>query len=151
MGQPMVVSELARHNGNGHHDMPNESWTRYEAGFEAGYREGFAAGLGQARLQRLKGNHHVAVEELRRAELSQVDLGSFDRAIFDLELGCCWLEGNKLELSIDVLRESSALFGRGGNQMEQAVAQLWLEVASSAQNPDEATSRLRELLPARRD
>jgi two-component SAPR family response regulator len=43
------------------------------------------------------------------------------------------------------------LFGQGGNQMEQAVAQLWLEVACSNQNPDQAAERLRDLLPARRD
>ncbi|MBN2118447.1 MAG: tetratricopeptide repeat protein [Anaerolineales bacterium] len=111
----------------------------------------FYASLGQARLQRLKGNHLLAIEELRRAELSQVTLGIFERAIFDFELGCCWLDANKLELCMDMLRESIALFGQGGNQMEQAVAQLWLEIASSVQNPDEAASRLRDLLPARRD
>ncbi len=111
----------------------------------------FYASLGQARLQRLKGNHLLAVEELRRAELSQVKLEIFERAIFNLELGCCWLDSNKLELGIDILRESVALFGHGGNQMEQAVAQLWLEVASSIQNPDVSINRLRDLLPARRD
>jgi len=111
----------------------------------------FYASLGQARLQRLKGNHLLAVEELRRTELSQVNLGIFERAVFNLELGCCWLDGNKLELGIDMLRESVMLFGQGGNQMEQAVAQLWLEVASSVQNLDGATSRLKELLPARRE
>jgi ATP/maltotriose-dependent transcriptional regulator MalT/two-component SAPR family response regulator len=111
----------------------------------------FYASLGQARLQRLQGNHLLAAEELRRAELSQVNLGIFERAIFNLELGCCWLDGNKLELGIDILREAVALFGQGGNQMEQAVAQLWLEAASSVQNPEEAVNRLKDLLPARRD
>ncbi|HMB24707.1 MAG TPA: tetratricopeptide repeat protein [Anaerolineales bacterium] len=111
----------------------------------------FYASLGQARLQRLKGNHALAMEELRRTELSQVTLGIFERAIFNLELGFCWLESNKLELGIDMFREAVSLFGQGGNQMEQAVAQLWLEVASSAQNPDEAIDRLRDLLPARRE
>jgi ATP/maltotriose-dependent transcriptional regulator MalT/DNA-binding SARP family transcriptional activator len=111
----------------------------------------FYASLGLARLQRLKGNHLWAVEELRRTELSQVQLGIFERAVFNLELGCCWLDGNKLELGMDMLRESVTLFGQGGNQMEQAVAQLWLEVAGSIQNADEATERLKDLLPARRD
>lgn len=111
----------------------------------------FYASLGQARLQRLKGNLLLAVEELRRAELSQVNLGIFERAIFNLELGCCWLDGNKLELGIDMLHESVALFEQGGNQMEQTVAQLWLEVASSVQDLDGATVRLKDLLPAQRD
>ncbi len=111
----------------------------------------FYASLGQARLQRLKGNHLLAVEELRRVELSQVNLGIFERAIFNLELGCCWLDANKLELGVDMFREAVALFGQGGNQMEQTVAQLWLEVASSIQNLEGAISRLKDLLPARRD
>ncbi|HET9913129.1 MAG TPA: tetratricopeptide repeat protein [Anaerolineales bacterium] len=111
----------------------------------------FYASLGQARLQRLKGDHLLAVEELRRAELSQVNLGIFEKAIFNLELGCCWLDGNKLELAIDVLREAVALLGQGGNQTEQAVTQLWLEVALSVQDPAGAADRLKALLPARRD
>ena len=58
MGQPMVISDISRHNGNGH-DVPNDSGVLYQAGFEAGfnagkqagYRQGFDAGLSQARLQ----------------------------------------------------------------------------------------------------
>lgn len=113
----------------------------------------FYASLGQARLQRLQGHPGRAVEELRQAELSQVNLSIFERAVFDLELGRCWLDSNsnKLELGIVMLREAVTLFGEGGNQMEQSVAQLWLEVASSVQDPEGATRRLKELLPARRD
>ena len=111
----------------------------------------FYASLGQARLQRLKGKPLLAVDELRRAELSQVHLGIFERAIFNLELGCCWLEADKPELCLNALRESVALFDQGGNQMEQSVAQLWLEVALSLQTPGTSPVRLRELLPAQRD
>ena len=111
----------------------------------------FYACVGQARLQRLKGNHLLAIEELRRTELSQVNLGIFERATFNLELGCCWLEDGNLERCIGALREAVALFNQGGNQMEQGVAQLWLEVALSAQATDEAISRLKQLLPAQRD
>jgi hypothetical protein len=58
MGQPSVVSEISRHNGNGH-EAPNESGVLYQLGFEAGfaagkevgYRKGFDAGLSQARQQ----------------------------------------------------------------------------------------------------
>jgi ATP/maltotriose-dependent transcriptional regulator MalT/two-component SAPR family response regulator len=111
----------------------------------------FYASLGQARLQRLKGDPLLGVEELRRTELSQVNLGTFEKAIFNLELGCCWLEGNKLDLAVAVLREAVALFGQGGNQTEQAVAQLWLESVLSVQDPEGAAARLKDLLPARRD
>lgn len=111
----------------------------------------FYASLGQARLKRLAGDHVLAIEELRRAELSQVNLGLFEKAIYSLELGCCWLERGNLELSINFLREAVTLFEKGGNQMEQSVAQLWLEIASSVQNPTQAIIALRQLLPAQRE
>ncbi|MBZ5510175.1 MAG: hypothetical protein LAN70_03290 [Acidobacteriia bacterium] len=55
MGQPNVVSEISRHNGNGH-EVSSESAALYQAGFEAGfaagkqagYRQGLEAGLAQA-------------------------------------------------------------------------------------------------------
>lgn len=112
----------------------------------------FYASLGQARLQRLKGHHLLAIEELRKTELSQVNLGIFERAMFNLELGCCWLEAGKPELCVNALRESVDLFLQGGNQMEQAVAQLWLEVALSLKSPKAATKgKLKELLPSQRE
>jgi LuxR family transcriptional regulator, maltose regulon positive regulatory protein len=111
----------------------------------------FYASVGQARLQRLQGNHLLAIEELRKAELSQVNMGIFERGLFNLELGCCWLEDDNFRLCIPALREAVTLFTQGGNQMEQAVAQLWLEVALSAQEPDAAIPRLRHLLPPQRE
>lgn len=111
----------------------------------------FYASLGQARLQRLKGNHLLAIEELRKAELSQVNLGIFERAVFNLELGCCWLDARKLELCIESLRESVALFGQGGNQMEQSVAEFWLQVATSFKAPGVSVGKLSELIPPLRD
>ena len=58
MGQPSVVSDISRHNGNGH-ASPKDSDILFQAGFEdgfiagkeVGYRQGFDAGLSQARLQ----------------------------------------------------------------------------------------------------
>ncbi|HSL28189.1 MAG TPA: tetratricopeptide repeat protein [Anaerolineales bacterium] len=111
----------------------------------------FYASLGQARLKRLMGDHPLAIEELKRAELSQVNLGLFERAIYNLELGCCWLDDNKLELSLDLFGQAATLFEQGGNQMEQSVAQLWLEVASSTKNPSQSIERLKQLLPAQRE
>jgi len=111
----------------------------------------FYASLGEARLQRLKGNHLLAIEELKRAEVSQTKLGIFERGVFNLELGCCWLESNKVELAATILREAVELFGQGGNQMEQATARLWLEVALSAKNPELAIHDLKEFLPVQRE
>jgi hypothetical protein len=61
MGQPIVISDISRYNGNGH-EVANESGNLYQAGFEAGfdagkeigYRQGFEAGLAQARPQNMK-------------------------------------------------------------------------------------------------
>jgi hypothetical protein len=58
MGQPSVVSDISRHNDNGH-QVPKDSGVLYQTGFEAGfaagkqagYRQGFDAGLSQAHLQ----------------------------------------------------------------------------------------------------
>ncbi|HSL43449.1 MAG TPA: tetratricopeptide repeat protein [Anaerolineales bacterium] len=112
----------------------------------------FYASLGLARLQRLKGNHLLAIEELRKTELSQVNLGNFERAMLNLELGCCWLHADKLDLCVDSLRESVALFLQSGNQMEQAIAQLWLEAALSIKSPRKVNSdKFKELLPPQRD
>jgi LuxR family transcriptional regulator, maltose regulon positive regulatory protein len=111
----------------------------------------FYASVGEARLQRLGGNILLAVEELKRADASQIKLGIFERALFNLELGCCWLESNKIELAIDVFREAVELFGQGGNQMEQASARLWLEVALSVNDPDSAIGNIKECIPAQRE
>ena len=111
----------------------------------------FYAQLGAARLQRLSGEPWLAIEELKHAELSQVTLGIFERALFNFELGCCWLDANKLEPAVSVLRESVDLFGRGGNQMEQAIARLWLEAAVSVPAPEAAVDRLKEILPPQRE
>lgn len=111
----------------------------------------FYASVGEARLQRLRGNSLLAVEELKRAEISQVKLGIFERAIFNLELGCSWLEAGKLDLAVTALRDSVELFSEGGNQMEQAVARLWLETALSTKAPDISINNFKKFLPALRD
>ncbi len=111
----------------------------------------FYASLGEARLQRLKGNHEFAIQELKRTELSQIHLGTFERAIFNLELGCCWLESRKTDLAIDRLTETVQLFEQGGNQMEQASARLWLGAALSIKDPDLAITRLKEVVPPQRE
>jgi LuxR family maltose regulon positive regulatory protein len=111
----------------------------------------FYASLGQARLKRMSGESLLAVEELKQAEISQVRIGIFERALFNLELGCCWLDASKLEPAVIALREAVALFGEGGNQMEQLVARLWLEIASSFQYPDTAIAKLKDVMPPQRE
>jgi two-component SAPR family response regulator len=77
-------------------------------------------------------------------------MGLFERATFNLELGCCWLQTEKIELATSMLRESVDLFGEGGNQMEQADARLWLEAALSIKD-SAATKRLKEVIPPQRE
>lgn len=111
----------------------------------------FYALLGESRLQRLGGEPWLAIEELKHAELSQVSLGIYEKALLNLDLGCCWLDANKLETAISLLQDAVALFGEGGNQMEQAIARLWLETITSVQAPDETITRLRAMLPPPRE
>jgi DNA-binding SARP family transcriptional activator len=107
----------------------------------------FYASLGEARLKRLRGESLLAVKELRQVELSQVRMGIYEKALFNLELGCCWLESNKLEPAVVILRDAVTLFKEGGNPMEEGIAQLWLEVASSVGYPDVAIVKIKELIP----
>jgi ATP/maltotriose-dependent transcriptional regulator MalT/two-component SAPR family response regulator len=111
----------------------------------------FYASLGEARLQRLGGEPLLAVEEINHAVIAQVKLGLFERALYNLELGICWLDADKIEPAIVVLRDAVALFEEGGNQMEQAIARLWLETALSVQFPDTALQNLKGLLPSARE
>lgn len=134
----------------------DSAYTYYDKGLTLATNLGhsqyiFYASLGEARLQRLKGRFALATEDLKRTELSQTKLGAFERAIFNLELGCCWLESDKVDLAVDVLRESVELFGQRGSQMEQSNARLWLETAQSVKNAGLAINRLRELIPPPRD
>ncbi len=111
----------------------------------------FYASMGEARLQRLSGDALLAIEELKQAEISQVSLGIYERALYNLELGCCWLDANKVEPAVVVLGEAVALFDAGANQMEQANARLWLEVASSVEQSHVAITRLKESIPPQRE
>ncbi|MBI5962285.1 MAG: tetratricopeptide repeat protein [Chloroflexi bacterium] len=111
----------------------------------------FYASLGEARLKRLKGEALLAIEGLKQAEVSQINLGIYERALFNLELGICWLDINKMDMAVVILRDAVMLFKEGGNQMEQILASFWLQIALSAQSADVATPELRELLPPQRD
>ena len=111
----------------------------------------FYASLGEARLQRLGGEPLLAAEELNHAALSQVKMGIFEQALFNLELGICWLEAGKLEPAVVVLRDAVSLFEEGGNQMEREVARLWLETALFVKFPETAIHNLKEIMPPARE
>jgi two-component SAPR family response regulator len=107
--------------------------------------------FGEARLQRLGDEPLLAIEELNHAEISQVSMGIYERALFNLELGICWLDAGKVEPAIVVLRDANSLFGEGGNQMEQVIARLWLETALSVQFPASAVANLKSVMPSLRE
>ena len=111
----------------------------------------FYASLGQARLQRMGGESLLAIEELKQAEFSQVKMGTYEKGLLNLELGCCWLQANKLEPAIVVLRDAVELFEKGDNQMELAVARLWLATATSVQFPGPAVESFHAVLPPQRE
>jgi len=71
----------------------------------------FYASLGEARLKRLGGDIRQAMEDLRQVEVSQIRLGSFERAFFNLELGHCLMEDGRLEEAARYFTEAANLFG----------------------------------------
>lgn len=111
----------------------------------------FYSSLGQARLHRLNGDPLLAIDELRHAEISQVSLGVYERAISSMELGCCYLEAGKLDPAVMAFRDAVTLWSDGEASMERAVAQLWLIVASFEPSSQEFTSQIRKLLPPQRE
>ena len=111
----------------------------------------FYSSLGQARLHRLNGDPVLAIEELRHAEISQVSLGVYEKAISSMELGCCYLEQGKLDPAVIAFRDAVALWSGEDASMERGVAQLWLAVASSNPSSEEFTSQVRKLVPPRRE
>jgi DNA-binding SARP family transcriptional activator len=88
----------------------------------------FYASLGEARLKRLGGDIRQAMEDLQQVEISQIRLGSFERAFFNLELGHCLMEDGRLEEATGYFTEAADLFGDGGNQAEEQVARFWQAV-----------------------
>jgi two-component SAPR family response regulator/Tfp pilus assembly protein PilF len=111
----------------------------------------FYSSLGQARLHRLNGEPMVAIDELRQAEISQISLGTYEKALSSIELGCCWMDAGKLELAVVVFRDASTLLCDEDMSMERAVAQLWLAVATSRQSSEQSIAQIRQLLPPRRE
>ncbi|MFN8381556.1 MAG: tetratricopeptide repeat protein [Anaerolineales bacterium] len=111
----------------------------------------FYSAIGEARLKRMGGNTALAIEELRQAEISQTNLGSFERALYNLDMGRCLLENDEIQAATILFKEAVDLFGKGGNQMEQAIARLWLNAAISIESPQEAIEQLREFLPPQRE
>lgn len=111
----------------------------------------FYSSVGQARLHRLNGDPIAAIDELRYAEVSQVSLGSYEKAVGLMELGYCWLDAGKLAPAVVVFRDAVTLLSDEDTSMERTVAQLWLAVASSNQSLEHSIAQIRELLPHRRE
>lgn len=111
----------------------------------------FYSSLGQARLHRLNGDPMLAIDELRHAEISQVSLGSYERAMSAMEMGCCYLEAGKLDPAAIAFRDAVALWSDEDASMERGVAQLWLAVASADPSSEDFTSQVRRLLPPQRE
>lgn len=111
----------------------------------------FYASLGEVRLKRIQGDALAAMADLRQVELSQVHLGSYERAFFNLECGLCLLELDKTDEAAVILGEAVTLFGEGGNQSEQKIASLWHEVGNSFRDLEASGLNLVNLLPPQRE
>lgn len=111
----------------------------------------FYASLGEVRLKRLHGDAIAALTELRQVELSQIKLGSFERAFFNLERGLCLLDAKREVEALAAFRLASDLFLEGGNQAEGKIAQLWIAAALSFSDTRSAIAEMRKLLPPQRE
>lgn len=111
----------------------------------------FYASLGESRLKRIQGDPASALADLRQVELSQVHLGSYERAFFNLERGLCLLELDRVDEAVIVFEESLSLFGAGGNLSEQKIARLWYEVANSFTAKNMSSLNLIDLIPPQRE
>ncbi len=110
----------------------------------------FYATLGEARLHRLGGEIPRALDELRRIETTQINLGAFERALLDLEWGCSLLEFGQAAHAIELFTETLSLLGPGENQ-EKAAVQLWLAASMCESDPARAAGELKNILPPERD
>lgn len=111
----------------------------------------FYASLGGARLQRLRGDPRSALTELRQVEVSQVKLGSYEQAFFNLERGLCLLETGQTAEAEQMLRETVDLFRVGGNQVEGDIALLWHAASLSLSDAKAAVSEVSRRMPPQRE
>ena len=111
----------------------------------------FYASLGEVRLKRLRGDPGSALAELRQVEVSQVKLGSYERAFFNLERGLCLLQTGDLGSAEETLRSTAGLFLEGGNQAEGAIALLWHAGVLSVSDIKRAVSEVRNVMPPQRE
>ncbi|MEW5828779.1 MAG: tetratricopeptide repeat protein [Chloroflexota bacterium] len=110
----------------------------------------FYATLGEARLHRLGGEVSRTLDELRRIEATQINLGAYERVLFDLERGCSLLEYGQAAQATELLTEVISLLGPGENQ-EKAALQLWLAASKCESDPVRAAVELKNVLPPERD
>jgi LuxR family transcriptional regulator, maltose regulon positive regulatory protein len=111
----------------------------------------FYASLGEARLKRMGGDPALALDELRLVELSQIHLGSYERAIFNLEKGRCQLELDRLDDAESSLFEAVKLFEDGGNLTEKKLAGFWHGIAGALHTSQHGITGLQELVPPQRE
>jgi two-component SAPR family response regulator len=109
------------------------------------------ASLGEARLVRLEGNPDQALHELEMVKFSQNQLGPYERALLNLEMGRCFLESNQNEAAREALQNASTIFQQGEYPIEQKISDLWLIAVLSKKDPDAAIAKLDEALQSEKD
>ena len=109
------------------------------------------ASLGEARLLRLEGNPTQALHELKMVKVSQSHLGPYERALLSLERGRCLLEADQVESALAALEDAIALFLQGEYLVEQRGAELWLVAAIARREPEDALTKLRQIILEEKD
>jgi two-component SAPR family response regulator len=91
----------------------------------------FFGTLSKARLTRLAGQPTLA-ESLLQPLLNKIDnVPPFQKALLDLEIGCCMLETNRAEQAASYFSNALNLFIQGNHAVEECIARLWYGTALS--------------------
>jgi DNA-binding SARP family transcriptional activator len=89
--------------------------------------------------------------ELHQVELSQVRLGSYEQAFFNLERGQCLLELGRNSEALESLASAADLFSEGGNLVEESLARFWHAAVLSLTDLKTAVASLHRYLPPQRE
>jgi LuxR family maltose regulon positive regulatory protein len=85
----------------------------------------FLGTLSKVRLTRLAGQPTLA-ESIMQPLLNNIDnVPPFQKALLDLEIGCCMLETNRAEQAASFFSSALRLFTQGNHAVEECIARLW--------------------------
>jgi LuxR family maltose regulon positive regulatory protein len=102
----------------------------------------FLGTLSKVRLTRLAGQPTLA-ESIMQPLLNNIDnVPPFQKALLDLEIGCCMLETNRAEQAASFFSSALRLFTQGNHAVEECIARLWYGTSLSQYDHKKCLSEL---------